>query len=353
MTQGKKSCGTGGSFKIIHKRNIDGNIISGIKEMKFGDIFDLIVSQKLKTPDFQRVIDESIVEDTIKTYKMDSSLIKEVGYIFLCTLNNETFVIDGQHRIEMIKKLIDEDNNKRNDTIAVNLKLCENIDELNNLYNVLNKNKTKIGIPTEIRKTLEGKIYENLKLILKNNYKEYFSSSSTNKYKYFISDFIEELIDNNIISKKKIKNEKKLLNIIIKKNQKLTNYYDKFTSKELDNLFYKSEITCIENKIYFTIKRSNFIKYMVNDVSYVHNPKHIKEKIPKKLKHDVWKNFTNKTEIECPIKKCTNKISFDDFHVGHIISEHNGGKLEISNLKPICSTCNLKMSFKNWSEFDK
>jgi hypothetical protein len=353
MTQGRKSCGTGGSFRIIHKRNSNGDVISGIKEMKFGDIYDLIITNKLKTPDFQRIINKTIVNEMIETFLQDSSLIKEVGYIFLCDLHNDVYVIDGQHRIEMIKKLITESNHDyRNETIAVNVKKCENFDELNNLYNVLNKNKTKIGIPVEIRNTFEGQILEKFKLILKNNYKQFFSSSRTNKYKYFIDEFIEELIDNQILSKYKIKNENELINFILEKNNKINNFKN-IDVKYYENLFYKSEIDCINQNIYFTLKRGNFINMLKNDTEYDFLPKHIKEKIPKKLKHTVWKNFTNKTEIKCPIKKCKNLISFDNFHVGHIISEYNGGKLEESNLKPICQNCNLQMSTKNWTDFDK
>ena len=41
------------------------------------------------------------------------------------------------------------------------------------------------------------------------------------------------------------------------------------------------------------------------------------------------------------------------FHCGHIISEINGGKTNIDNLKPICSICNFSMGRKNMNEFSK
>ena len=42
-----------------------------------------------------------------------------------------------------------------------------------------------------------------------------------------------------------------------------------------------------------------------------------------------------------------------NFKCGHIISEANGGKMIVSNLKPICQYCNLSMGTKNMDEFMK
>ena len=41
------------------------------------------------------------------------------------------------------------------------------------------------------------------------------------------------------------------------------------------------------------------------------------------------------------------------FHCGHVIPECKGGKTNLSNLKPICQTCNLSMGTKNMDEFMK
>ena len=43
----------------------------------------------------------------------------------------------------------------------------------------------------------------------------------------------------------------------------------------------------------------------------------------------------------------------DPFHIGHVISEKNGGTLDISNLRPICSGCNSSMKCTNMREFIK
>ena len=41
------------------------------------------------------------------------------------------------------------------------------------------------------------------------------------------------------------------------------------------------------------------------------------------------------------------------FNCGHIIAEANGGKVIVSNLKPICQNCNSSMGTKNMDDFMK
>jgi len=70
-----------------------------------------------------------------------------------------------------------------------------------------------------------------------------------------------------------------------------------------------------------------------------------KERIPKALREQVWITYAGKRfEKKCWIPWCKNAMNVFDFHVGHNIPESKGGTLEIGNLRPICSRCNLSMS---------
>jgi len=77
-----------------------------------------------------------------------------------------------------------------------------------------------------------------------------------------------------------------------------------------------------------------------------------KQSIPKNVKINVWN-----THIDSNIQRhkclCCKKaiISITEFDVGHIISEKNGGTLEINNLRPICSSCNHSMGTTNMIEY--
>jgi len=83
-------------------------------------------------------------------------------------------------------------------------------------------------------------------------------------------------------------------------------------------------------------------------------PKPKKISIPIALKIQVWDKCIG---LEIGKHKCLCCKTIDiiqmSFHCGHVIPECKGGKTNLSNLKPICQTCNLSMGTKNMDEFMK
>ena len=82
--------------------------------------------------------------------------------------------------------------------------------------------------------------------------------------------------------------------------------------------------------------------------------KYKKQKIPHAIKRAVWNHWVGEAIglTECLCCKVT-LISQMTFHCGHIISEAKGGKVEVTNLKPICQPCNSSMKTHNMHEFIK
>jgi 5-methylcytosine-specific restriction endonuclease McrA len=74
--------------------------------------------------------------------------------------------------------------------------------------------------------------------------------------------------------------------------------------------------------------------------------------IPKKVRTDVWNTFIGPS---IPIHKCLcclkTTICMTDFQVGHVVSEHDGGNLNIDNLRPICASCNISMGTTNMKDY--
>ena len=88
----------------------------------------------------------------------------------------------------------------------------------------------------------------------------------------------------------------------------------------------------------------------VNNI-VVKKEKKTKEKIPASVKNTLWsKNFDNSIQGNCQCCK-TEVISKNNFDCGHIISEKNGGKVHLDNLKPICRSCNSSMGATNMNDF--
>jgi 5-methylcytosine-specific restriction endonuclease McrA len=75
--------------------------------------------------------------------------------------------------------------------------------------------------------------------------------------------------------------------------------------------------------------------------------KYKKKNIPLAIRQQVWLKYNGKEFCsKCNIIWCKNIISVFSFHVGHVIPESKGGLINIENLRPICSSCNLSMSNK-------
>jgi len=80
--------------------------------------------------------------------------------------------------------------------------------------------------------------------------------------------------------------------------------------------------------------------------------KHKKLSIPKRIRDEIWDSAVGK---DIPKHKCLcckkNYIFMRDFHVGHVLSEKDGGTMVVNNLRPICATCNLSMGTQNMVDF--
>ena len=77
-----------------------------------------------------------------------------------------------------------------------------------------------------------------------------------------------------------------------------------------------------------------------------------KETIPKAVRLKVWSEYIGYNNADGKCFCCRDKvIHIEDFQCGHIQSEHDGGKVNIQNLRPICGICNRSMGTKHMFEF--
>lgn len=79
-----------------------------------------------------------------------------------------------------------------------------------------------------------------------------------------------------------------------------------------------------------------------------------KAAIPKAVKTAVWDLYIGPDIVKHRCLCCKKShIKNTEFQVGHVISEKDGGTLEISNLRPICAPCNFSMGTENMVEYIK
>ena len=96
------------------------------------------------------------------------------------------------------------------------------------------------------------------------------------------------------------------------------------------------------------------IIYSINDSNKIVVPKKKKQSIPKHIKKLVWNTYIGNDIIKHRCL-CCKKITIENtfFDCGHVLSEKDGGTLELSNLRPICSECNRSMGSMNMIEYVK
>ena len=77
-----------------------------------------------------------------------------------------------------------------------------------------------------------------------------------------------------------------------------------------------------------------------------------RKNIPKSVRDSLWNSHFGE-ELNGVCYVCKIKINYHNYHAGHIISVRNGGNNNISNLKTVCSCCNLSMGIENMEDFKK
>ena len=77
-----------------------------------------------------------------------------------------------------------------------------------------------------------------------------------------------------------------------------------------------------------------------------------KKAIPKVVRQNVWNTYMGEYSGKgyCFCCNYTELTSFQ-FECGHVVSEYNGGDVNVENLRPICSLCNKSMGKKNMVEY--
>lgn len=317
------------------------------------------INSELKIPEFQTDLNEDKVYEMIESYKnnphhFSSRCLITIAHNIVGTYE-EYLVIDGQHRIEMAIKLLEQN---INNTLLVAIIDVKTKRELDKLFQDINKDSAKCLI--NYYGIFEKQIYEEIKVIIINDHDFLSKGSSSRKSLYSPSEFIDLVIKHNIIKNikdiHKLNESKEIYNFIKEKEKEFFNkieYLEQYhTNKELFKL---NEVKSIESLSCMFIKNNNFIKYLCDDkVIPTHNYKK-RETISKELQKQVWlQEFESKTSGKCPIYNCSRILSLDisnSWQCGHIISVSNNGKSTLDNLRPICPPCNQTMSSTNWDEY--
>ena len=324
------------------------------KIVTFQRIRTLVETNIFKKPHIQGALIKEKVDSMIENFLKKPANFQYKNRIIVGIVNKEFYILDGQHRVEMICHLC-KHNHLYNKKVIVVYYPLKNEAEAQELFNEINIDSYKNQ--NYINKThFSQMIINQFRKILKEHFKHIFSKKKSEKGKIkCLEEFVNELYETGFLSNK---SSEEALNLLISINN---HYYDvtyrsNYENNSLDKLLYKHEHkSIIDNKICFATKCNNFIDYIKNQctINTIHRWKTAKKRITKGIRQKLWyKYFKHSDVATCPITHCNNVIYKENFQAGHIISEYNGGQITLNNLRPICRTCNLCMGSQNWNEFD-
>lgn len=325
-----------------------------IRVCKYSDVAKL----DIQTPNEQRIIDQTKVTDIV-AYQLDylkhngSCNFLGVVNIHLCNEDGRYYLVDGQHRMASLRQMF---NTHAHDVeFFIEIVTVETREELKHNYNIINKNTPLPEFP----ETVDKNIPETVSVYFQNKYPNVWSHSSRAHRPLLFFNFFQETVG--IISE----------HMPDIKGNKMIEYLEQYNTDVLSTLPFTS-FQGVNEKMWIKAKEQGFyyglFTYSTNDkygygwskriIEHYTNTKlkgtKIKKKqtIPKKVKDDSWdRNIGSSVgEVLCIVCDMT-KINSKTFEGGHIISEHNGGQVNIDNILPICHQCNLSMGSVNMNEY--
>jgi hypothetical protein len=75
-----------------------------------------------------------------------------------------------------------------------------------------------------------------------------------------------------------------------------------------------------------------------------------RKSIPAKIRQMTWRKYIGNS-MDGICWSCGDNISFENWHAGHVVPVSNNGENTVSNLRPLCSSCNLSMRETPMYEF--
>jgi len=320
------------------------------KAVPFNKIANMKENKELLLPPYQTDLDTDKVDEMICSYyKNPNYLLFKNKVVIGVIVKDDTklYIIDGQHRIDMAHKIYMKDQIK--DMLILCYYHLKSDDEMRDLFNEINKDSLKNQQYISLPELVKNK-YEIFKKYCHDNWSKYFSESKSKSNKrYGISEFIDLLTRN-----KYFERNINFIEDIKNKNDMFYNQIDYTTYYgENPDYFYKDEQYTIDKGFIMSLKNNNFIDYVINETIPDHYFKSSKITISPQQRLSVWiKYYGNKTNEECMMILCTNKINYkvNGFEFGLIKAKQK--EFSLDNIKPVCTNCKKNMGNKNWIVYE-
>jgi hypothetical protein len=316
-----------------------------LKTITFGELTKMGV-----IPKFQRPENESHCNDILNfelKHKKERGhfLFPYSGVIVLgsCHNSQKMSVLDGQHRLSVIIKLIDI--NSKFAEEKVNVIFVYGDDEyFHDTYNRINSNmKADIILSRGISEVINQFI-----ILWKKNFRDFQSNTKKpHKPNMNFESFLKAIKDSKIVEILGIVDEKDLYDKIIE----LNDFYKSFSKadfKKCGILFEDSKIEKNGKKLFLGLWNHDFeflarvIQKHIDNIPYYEQDHCLWTKQIKKIEESIAKN---KIEVEC---ECCNKILNGEEECDWCWKKslYLGGEIKDKNVVYVCKECNEKIGGK-------
>lgn len=331
-----------------------------IRRMTFKQLNRCYNNKTIQVPEtIQTELEEDKIKAIIQEYEKHdkSNYFQHHGYaVSLCHLRGVDchYVVDGQHRLEAIRRLYKSIGTNRK--VLVRVLRCDSDTEILQDFE-LNNIKTKIS---DMYRAMQypkfSQSMATMKTWLKRNHNKAFNRNRNPKRsrRMHLETFLEKFGRSECLNYYGAKmSDNSLLDSIQELNQKV---HAQLTLGCSTDYVSKADKKCItanqdKNEIPFYLSLTNVKWSLSNDSVHVERIKY-KRKIPKSVRNSILdRDFQSNHTMPCPI--CRRKMcrSESNVHIGHIVSAKDGGGVGMDNLKAICQECNLSMGTMNMHEF--
>lgn len=320
---------------------------------RFCNLTDLM-ALSIATPPFQRALDEDRVQE-ICAYQM--SLLQRVGSfvfigdIILSETGSRYCVLDGQHRLEAIRRVYCKSPDSK---IGLTLVKPNVHFSLRDAFDLINKNTP---VPEYVLNFAEDDAARQRILD--------FRAAFLARYKCFVSkakspvrpninvdDFIDKVVSNRRLSAMQLSSDDLLAFVSFVNVNKAGARSGPIVAKALLKAKkYGSEplFLTVDAPDYACLDRADYFEEFLASTATAAKARK-RPALSKPLRSCVWKSaFGSCMRGSCVC--CQRDIEYDGFECGHIISVHNGGNSSAANLRPVCGLCNKSMGSENMHSF--
>ena len=339
--------------------------IVNLRKVKIGELLE-----NTHIAPFQRLKDKEHLEDIYKGILQYYSIHNEIFLPNLISIAKNTnspddkmIILDGQHRIGALSKLIKEYPEISSLTVRIDIYQVETDEDARDIYNIINSSK-KVDLYTG---NIATYVIPVIKEYFEKRFERYCKKTQNPKgVNINIEQLDKRLQAYDLIEKTGITLE--TVDTLIDNIRKLNHFYSSQSTDTLISYGHKEvivkELKDSSESFYLGLYKKyewieRIIELYVNSTPYENQEHYIidkqvkieRKKIPSAVRANVWKKRYSQIIGECFC--CDKEISVHEFECGHIVSVKDGGQNTLDNLEPICKQCNGNMGTINLLSYKK